>query len=259
MHIAYMQHCGKKGWIQQDALLAGNCVIQSRDIKVAYEANADKLILAVADGVASSPYSQLASRFVLESLLQESDERESELNTRLARKIHGRLCDRYAKGRTLGSASTLAAVSISGECGVAFNVGDSRIYRINCMGKWDQLSHDHTVLAGLIEKGLADPQRQYSRIYDALEHCLIADHDEDDFAVHCRAFSIQADETLLLCTDGVHDCLGNAAMQSIFDGNALLNTQLDLYRQAIFAAGAPDNFSLVLARKPASSICFTES
>lgn len=255
MQIAYTQHCGKKGWIQQDALLAGNGVIQSRDIETEYQAaSGRKLILAVADGVASSPYSQLASRVVLESLLRESCECESELNTRLVRKIHGRLCDRYAKGRTLGSASTLAAVSIWGELGVALNVGDSRIYRIDCAGKWNQLSHDHTVLAGLIEKGLADPQQQYSRIYDALEHCLIADHDEDDFDVHCMAFSIHTGETLLLCTDGVHDCLGNTAMQSLFDANAPLKTQLNLYREAIFAAGAPDNFSLILARKPASSI-----
>lgn len=249
MEYAYTQHRGNVARIQQDALLAGHVLMQQADSPVVSEtADAERFLVAVADGVGSSPYPQLVSRYVLDLLAQELAVDGAMLDTRLIRRIHGRLCERYAKGRTYGSATTLAAVLFKGENCVVLNVGDSRIYRIDSSGRWCRLSRDHTVLADLIEKGIADPLQQYGQIYNALEHCLIADDEEDDFAVHCVNLVVHPGDTLLLCTDGVYESLGEEEMRFLFDGNVPLEMNVAHYREAVLAAGAMDNFSLIMVR-----------
>jgi serine/threonine protein phosphatase PrpC len=249
--IALTQHCGKNPG-QQDALLCGGKVFQERDLPVSRRAvpDGEALAVAVADGVASSPMPQKASRLVLE-LLADEMARGAALNAPAVRKIHGGLCDALAKGQSFGSATTIAAVSCLGDRCVAVSVGDSRVYRIDARGAWRQISRDHTVLNAMIDRGEANAQTEYASLYDMLDACLVADDEETDFPV-CRAETpFLPGDALLVCTDGVHDVLGDERLRKLTRFPVDPVVQVELWRKAILRRGAPDNFSLALIlRRP---------
>lgn len=247
IEVAYTQHSGKLNRSQQDALWNGDACIQSINAAtMSYITEENRLLIAVADGVAISPFPHLASRFVIEALAESGN--DVELSVKQVREIQGRLCDRYAKGKTFGSLTTLVAATCYDSICHIVNVGDSRAYKITASGNWTQLSHDHTILNDFVETGEADPQLEYARMYGGLAHCLIADDQEDGFTAHFSHAPILAGDNLLLCSDGLHDTLGDPCLQQLYNPENSPHQQVDMWRKAVLRAGAPDNFSIILAR-----------
>ena len=76
----------------------------------------------------------------------------------------------------------------------------------------------------------------------------MADFEEFDFAMHHTKQRINAGDTLLLCSDGVHDELGDEYLFSLLDSRLTLIEQAQVWRDAVLRAGASDNFSMVLLR-----------
>lgn len=247
--VAYTQHRGKKNPHQQDALWTGKEAIQHIDTpSCSYTFAGKSLLLAVADGVAVSPAPHIASLFIIKALGMVGGS-EVPLTSRRVRDIHGFLCDRYAKGRTWGSSSTLVAARCTGDACEIVNVGDSRAYRISATGEWMQLSHDHTILNDMIASGEAEAGKEYAHLYQGLAHCLVADHEEDSFAVHCRQTPFLTGDSLLLCSDGLHDTLGDECLRRLYSASASPLEQVNIWRKAVMTAGAPDNFSIVFVRR----------
>jgi serine/threonine protein phosphatase PrpC len=246
--IAYTQHSGHPSRDQQDALWNGRACVQLVDMVTRVRVQYDRrLLLAIADGVAVSPSPHLASRWVIKTLAALAS--DADLSPRLVRELHGRLCDRYATGRTLGTSTTLVAASCNVSRCVVTNVGDSRAYLIKSDGEWSQLSRDHSVLNDLIDHGQVDFDPVYAHLYDGLAHYLIADHQEDGFRIHQTSIPLGIGDRLLLCSDGVHDVLGEPTMQRLYKLHDTVAGQVDAWRRAVLAAGAPDNFSMILARR----------
>ena len=247
LDIAYTQHQGTD-WrypVQQDALWSGVEVFQARNLRPAcHQTAADVVTLAVADGLGGSPLAERASRTVLEELAT-AIQGGVTFDKGLVRRIHGRLCDRLAYGETIGSATTLAAVQIQGEQCSVMNVGDSRVYRLSSQGEWQQLSRDHTVLNGMIARGEAEEGEEYANVYNMLDSCLAADTEDADFDIHHCVAPFLPGDSLLLCTDGVHETLDSASLQQLIVPGTSALAQAQILRKAVIRAGAPDNFSLV--------------
>jgi serine/threonine protein phosphatase PrpC len=247
--VVYTQHCGKiRGHIQQDCLWTGKSLWQSNDLPVSsYMTDSPELFAAVADGVSVSPAPAKASQVVMAALAKELAEGHA-LDARLARRLQAHLCDTLAHHRrTRGSATTLAAVHLHPQHATMLNIGDSRVYQITAQNHWTQLSWDHTVLNTLIENGEAEANTEYASFYQALDSCLIADEEETDFRIHTCGITLVPGDTLLICTDGVHDTLGNK-LASLFDPQRSLPEQVTRWRKAVLNAGAPDNLSLIAVR-----------
>lgn len=145
-------------------------------------------------------------------------------------------------------ASTLALLQWRDSRFSVVNVGDSRVYRIGRDGVWQRLSKDHTYRQAMIERGEIGPDQSIGQLYDDLEHLLIADEAEDGFAVHWQPGDWMPGDTFLLCTDGVHDTLGETHLMALYHAERLVTEQVSRYREAVLAAGAPDNFSLMVLR-----------
>lgn len=254
MEIAFTQHRGKINRQQQDCLLVNGAIYQARALPVTtLTLAADDVLLAVADGVASSSAPHRASRTVLEELakaIQQHPEwrHEGFVSARHLRHAQTRLAGQLADNpKTYGAATTIALAHIRSPRAVVLNVGDSRVYHADREGRWQRLSKDHTVLQGLIDQGKASPDKEYASIYNDLEHVLIADHEDIDFAIHRVVVTLAPDDTLVLCTDGVHDVLGEQAMWGMFDPKLAVAEQVRVWREAVWRAGAGDNLSLVVA------------
>ena len=152
-----------------------------------------------------------------------------------------------------GTATTLALLQWRADQWSLVNVGDSRVYRIGREGGWRQLSQDHTYRQSMIARGEIAADQSLGQLFNDLEHMLIADDNEDDFAIHWQRGTWQPGEAFLLCTDGVHDTLGEARLQALFQPWRKLVDQVAVWRDAVLAGGAPDNFSLILLRRTAAS------
>lgn len=243
--ITFTQHSGLCGYSQQDALWNGEKVFQEKDLAVqSIYLDKEILNLVVADGLATSPQAELASYFVAENLGKVS----SSLSGSSVRQVHHKLCDKYARGKTLGASTTLVAAQVSFGKGTLVNVGDSQAYLVS-QNSFKQLSQDHTLLSSMLEQGEADLGEDYASIYDSLEHYLSADGFSEDFAIHYESFNFSAGDKLLLCSDGVTDVLSNEVLQDIFLQNLSSLEQIKMVHQEILQAGAPDNFSILLLEK----------
>ena len=245
---------------QEDALLVAGALYQLADLPPrALTVDVSAGLCALADGVAAAPCPQRASRAVLDLLRAAGrdggvDCQDGWIGPRLIRRqVHAQLCRQLGRDpRTRGTATTLALLQWRADQWSLVNVGDSRVYRIGQAGGWQQLSLDHTYRQSMIARGEIAAEQSLGQLYNDLEHMLIADDNEVDFAIHWQRGNWQTGDTFLLCTDGVHDTLGDARLQSLFQHGRALVDQVAVWRDAVLAAGAPDNFSLILLRLTAA-------
>ena len=218
LHIAFSQHHGHLVSRQDDALLVAGTLYQVADLTPRARAvDVAAGLCALADGVASAPYPQRASRAVLDLLRAAgrdagADIQDGWIGPRLIRRqVHAQLCRRLGRDpQTRGAATTLALLQWRADQWSLVNVGDSRVYRIGQAGDWRQLSLDHTYRQSMIARGEIAADQSLGQLFNDLEHMLIADEDEVDFAIHWDRGTWQPGDTFLLCTDGVHDTLGAA-------------------------------------------------
>ncbi len=264
--LAYTLHRGQVRRRQQDCILIDGAIHQNPVVPITLLApTADAVLLAVADGVASSGGDrriapQQASRIVLEALVQAVRDHPEWLQdgfvaNRHARRAQARLAEQLAdRPQTHGAATTLAVAHVRGQRAVILNVGDSRVYQAHRTGRWRRLSKDHTVLREMIDRGEASPDQEYAGIYGMLAHVLIADPEESDFAIHRVLVKLEPGDTLVLCSDGIHDEIGEAGLWTLFDPLRDVAGQAKVWRDAVWRHGATDNLALVVVRvepKPA--------
>lgn len=246
--IGFVQHCGKRISAQQDALWNGERAVQLARMEPAkrFCDGDEALLLAIADGVAVSTMPHLASKFVVNAI--GSLDPAQGISQQTIRKIHAQLCDRYNKPATKDTATTVVAARLKNETCQIVNVGDSRAYIINRHDEWAQLSHDHSYRNELVEEGYLQDVDDGIPLYDQLMDCLIANHEEDNFRVHSMQTTFVPWDSLLLCSDGLHDLLSEGELKGLYKSSFPPATQVKLWLDAALKAGAPDNISIILAR-----------
>lgn len=253
--IAYTAHVGlDQGHpTQQDALWNGREVVQSADVPCAALATTRRTtVVAVADGVSLSPAPDQASRVVLD-LLAAKISVGARFDVATIRAVQAGLRATLGRGRTRGASTTLVAAAFTtnsrtstAACTV-LSSGDSRAYLIPVAGTMRRLTRDHNVRETLIERGEA-PEDYDPRYLRALDSCLSADGSDPEFRIHEATAQLRPGDGVLLCTDGVHACLGEEVLARLTDAAASTTDQVESWRRAVLAAGAPDNFSMILVR-----------
>ncbi len=172
--------------------------------------------------------------------------RDGFVANRHVRRAQARLAERLGGHRkTYGAASTLAVAHVRGQNSAIINVGDSRVYQVNQEGRWRRLSKDHTVLQGMIDRGQASPDAEYASVYGMLEHVVCADSEESDFAIHRVLAMLEPGDTLVLCSDGIYDEIGEEMLWELFDPAPDVAAQAKVWLDAVWGNGAKDNLSLI--------------
>jgi serine/threonine protein phosphatase PrpC len=199
----------------------------------------EPMVCLVADGLGGHAGGDVASRFVAECLAGRAAEAtDATALTGLLRAVDQALFEAMRERPALhGMGSTVAGLHV-GSAGLAvFNVGDSRVYRIEPSGLV-QLSTDDTP-----GPKLADG-RTAAHTTALLTQSLGGWHEPEGITPHVLAEPIEG--RYLLCSDGLTDRLDPEAIAGHI-GEDDAGSVRALF-EAAMAAGGDDNISIVLVR-----------
>lgn len=110
-----------------------------------------------------------------------------------------------------GMGTTVVAVLVADDRVALVSVGDSRIYRLR-QGRLEQLTSDDTWLASVLgakEAEVADPGHPLRHVLTSVVGT------KDDLKPATREETLQAGDTFVLCTDGIHGRLDSAVLTSV--------------------------------------------
>ncbi|SEG81185.1 bifunctional protein-serine/threonine kinase/phosphatase [Marinobacterium lutimaris] len=197
--------------------------------------------LAIADGISSSPVSQIASAAAVKTFLDDyfctSD--AWTVKTAAARVIQASnswLCSQtrrseYRYERDRGYVCTFSALVLKSTTAHLFHAGDSRIYRARGNGL-EQLTKDHRLWVS----------QEESYLSRALG---IEDHLELDY----EALPLAVGDTFLLATDGVYEHVdATFILYAIQEHRDDLDRAAEAIVHQAFEQGSPDNLSLQIVR-----------
>ncbi|SDK03573.1 protein phosphatase [Nocardioides sp. YR527] len=138
------------------------------------------------------------------------------------------------------SGTTLTAVDLHGSTARVTHIGDARVFLVRD-GAVRQVTHDHTVVAAMVEAGqlTADEARSHEHralLNRALVPGVVADE---------MSLDLLPDDRLVLTTDGVHSHVDD--LDALITAEAGPQAVADAVAAAVLAAGEPDNHTIVVA------------
>jgi protein phosphatase len=145
-----------------------------------------------------------------------------------------------------GMGTTLTAAYIIWPQLYVMHVGDSRCY-LHRHGKLMRLTNDHTLGQQLVDDGsLALEDLPKSPYRNVLWNCIGAD--AKAVVTDIRHEHLQDGDTVLLCSDGLTDCVSEPQIQTALnegkDAESIVRDLVDLAN----ANGGPDNITVVVGR-----------
>ncbi len=208
MRVAYFTNRGKVRSNNEDSLLVDGDIFSEENFRGCHyrDIGGDSFILAVADGMGGHAKGEVASRFVLETLKELAPLRdESEVIDTLQRARD--ILEEYAKANpeAVGLGCAVAGIAVNGNVGVAFNVGDCRVYRF-VNGKLIKLTRDHSVVEDLVLDGVITPEEARTHPErNILTSAVIGDGYATDMSVFTTRVDISTGGRFLICSDGLWD------------------------------------------------------
>jgi serine/threonine protein phosphatase PrpC len=105
-----------------------------------------------------------------------------------------------------GMGTTCSALLVRGDKGVMAHVGDSRLYLVR-QGRLYQLSEDHTFVQEAVRCGMMTPEQAKHSEHGNIVTRAVGPMER--VIVDTLVFDVLWDDTLMLCSDGLHGYLGD--------------------------------------------------
>jgi PPM family protein phosphatase len=217
--------------------------------------------LVVADGMGGQAAGDVASRLALETAWHlggeeikwplkinevEADElkEKAELLFRLINDAMRQLAMEQPKLAGLGTTLTIAYTV--GPHAFIIHAGDSRAYLFRDRFLY-RLTRDHTLMAQLSEAGYRDVTTLPDSYNHILTNCIQGVNQQDVF-VDIEHVVLGENDSLLLCTDGLHGSVSDADMTQILLDHPNPQDACQALLSAALERGGDDNITVVLAR-----------
>ena len=195
----------------------------------------------VADGMGGHAAGQVASGIVKDVLLRNSHEKD--LVVMVARAHEAVLAAARSREEWRGMGSTLVAARIvdQGVCEVAW-VGDSRAY-LSRQGGLTPLTRDHSVMEELRAEGVLSEAEIRS---DPRARQITRGLGQDSAAPSLNQVPLRRGDRIVLCSDGLHDEVGDSAIVEALGRNADPNAAAQALIEAALESGGRDNISVIV-------------
>ena len=110
-------------------------------------------------------------------------------------------------------------------------------------GELRQISYDDTYVHEMAQRGETPPAGAHNAMRSVLTQ---AAGPEDSVKVHLAEEDLRSGDLYLLCSDGLHGVIGDAAIRSILTTGTDVERTARRLNEAARASGGPDNISVVL-------------
>jgi serine/threonine protein phosphatase PrpC len=243
LDVAALTHLGRIRTSNEDAVAVGKELVAA-DIfgPKRFTLSGSHCVLMIADGMGGHSQGALASQTALESLIRSSDGATDEMKWENAlHAANDAIYECMANAHAArGMGTTIVGSAVSSVAVVHFNVGDSQLYRHSSSG-FVRLSRDDVPI-GTSGPG---PGRSSHLITQSLGGHLA----NTPIRPHLGSTGpLTTGETLLLCSDGLTDMVGDndvaSVIEAVKDVEECASELLDL----ALSNGGRDNISIVVAR-----------
>lgn len=137
------------------------------------------------------------------------------------------------------SGTTLTAVDLHGSTARITHIGDARVFLVRD-GDVRQVTHDHTVVAAMVEAGQLTADEARSHEHRALlNRALVPGVVADEISL-----DLLPGDRLVLTTDGVHSYVDD--LNALITAEAAPQAVAAAVAAAVVAAGEPDNHTIVV-------------
>lgn len=243
LHAAALTHVGKRRTRNEDCIaIAGErlneAMPEPRQVARGLES---PCVCLVADGMGGHPAGDVASRLVAGHLLGSIDASVTSEHALVDAvcDAHRLLFDEMKRvPACYGMGTTVAGLVAHADGILAFNVGDSRVYRIRG-GRLEQLSVDDSMesRSSLLFNGTR------GRV---LSQCLGGFLDGEPMQPHVLRLPLEAGAEFLVCSDGLHDMLADSEIERCLEADLAASVKA-LFEHAMDEGGI-DNISIIQAR-----------
>ena len=144
-----------------------------------------------------------------------------------------------------GMGTTIVAALAHSECLVVAHTGDSRAYLVRGR-RLEVLTEDHSFLNQCRHAGVDPLTRPDLQRYRNALACAVGP--QETVHVDTRLLQPEADDMLLLCSDGLTCVVDDREIDAILVGCGDLGTAADKLIARANEHGGPDNVTVVLAR-----------
>ena len=206
-------------------------------------------IFAVCDGMGGEDYGETASLLTVETLSENFEKilngSDDDVNN-FVKDSNQKLLDLMSKCN-IRTGTTLAMIVIKENCFKAYNLGDSRIYRLN-NNHLLRITDDHTVAEEKVRMGLLNPkQAARSPERNMLTRCIgIYD---DSYAIipdSYGKFDTKENQRVLICSDGLTEMLSHKEMSNIITSTTNVSETVNKLTDSALEHGGRDNVTCIV-------------
>lgn len=211
----------------------------------------------VADGLGGEAAGEMASRLVMEESWELSAQASSwimkfsglpdqQVRKRInayAARMHEKLKETARENPKLeGMGTTWTSIYVIGWDAIVTQIGDSRAYLFR--GKTlERLTRDHTLTQELLDRGV--PPEMTTNFRNVVTRTLGSEQDE--VIPDVDHLVLQDGDQLLLCTDGLTDCVSEEEIVKILEARTTPDETCDALIAKALDGGGKDNVTVVLA------------
>jgi len=231
------QH-GKYKTKNDDCFLINSFVSQNEEKKQQLSKN--HFIVAIADGVGSSEFGDIASRILLENLAKNSNILSHQIILNIIKNTNQELLKSYK-----GKASTVfSIVYATDQKIIIYHIGDTRVYKLTSNNNLVQLTNDHTYTQKLIDDGVISEDMRFN--HPKKNIILQSLGTKEKVYIDMYKNSFEVGEKLLLTSDGIHDYMQELDIKEILLSSKNMQTNIDKLIQKAKTNKSKDDISVII-------------
>lgn len=217
----------------------------------AFQIEADKGLLVVADGMGGAAAGEVASKIFVDTAVEVFSDFQNPSESGIADRVQEAF--RLANERILARASenphqqgmgcTAELMVFSGESYVLGHVGDSRTYLFR-QGRLRQITQDHTLIQDLIDRNDISPEE--AKRHSLRNFILRAVGAKETLAVDLIRGKIMADDLFMLCSDGLTTMVDDRPIEAELSRSSDLVKKVEDLIDLAKEAGGKDNITIIL-------------
>jgi Serine/threonine protein phosphatase len=205
LNCIYYTNTGKVRAKNEDAMLIVDEIFSEEDFQQCLQKSKEgtEFVFVVADGMGGHEKGEVASKLVLETILESKDRLYTDIEDVLL--LAKKRLDEYVKNNPFAynMGCALAGLVIREGLAKVFNVGDCRVYRfIN--DNLVKLTKDHSVVEKLILEGLiSEEEAKHHPKRNVLTSAILGDLSDVIPEVYVTEVELFEEDVFFLCSDGV--------------------------------------------------------